>query len=333
VFSADASMLFFADHCSVMAIDLYGEGRIALASHEQPIRALAISADGSSLASLDERQIILWDLATLTPRDSLTVSSDAHGGWLSLALSARGDRVYAAFRGGVEECRSFSGKPLRRFTIPELGSPRLMLADDDGLLVVTDANDMLYVIDLRKDCEAWHAGHSVPYHQGLVQEHHGEFAFQPPSYSTYDGPPSGGGGCCCAIPQPRTHVWCGNSDGTVLLWRLSTGVCEATLKVPFAVCLIDSFRDREGQSLVLTMGTQWKLGTLALRLFRAADRSELGSTEIAPCLVETLAVAPDGRQFATAARDGCVRLWDLYGDPGASSDECESARPHTDAKR
>jgi WD40 repeat protein len=323
-FSADGASLLFADGARVVAADVHGEGSRALEGHRRPVRALAVSPDGDRAASIDERRVIVWDLAALAPRHELswTLRERDDEGWVSVALSVGGDRAFLGRRAAVDEWEV--GTPLlaRSLALRDLAVPRLALSPDGQRLVAADVNDMLYVLDLRAGRVAWRAGHSVPYHAALETPHSTEFGPQEPSYGTYAGPAIGGGGCCVAIPPSGTHAWCGNSDGTILVWNLATGALETTLKVPFGAKLIGAVGGPAGEEQVLALGVQWQVGGVTLRRFGAAGRREVAATTLAGVtLVETLAVAGDGRMIATGspgAREATVKLWELSREGGGA---------------
>jgi WD40 repeat protein len=328
-FGRDGSTLLHADGRDVVVVDLATGARRRLHGHEAPVRDLAVSPDGATAVSVDDGRAVVWDLGSLTPlrRLSHPVTTFYDDG-LTAAAMAEADRLFLACRGAVEEWDT--GRQTHVYRIPELGRPRLALSPDGDRLVVADINDMLYVLDTRNRREAWHAGHSTPYHQGIPECRELEVSLP----STYDGPPVGGGGCCVAIPPPGTHAWCGNSDRKVLVWNLATGALETTLQAPFAVSLIAAGR-RAGEDVVLSWGGLWAAGKQSLIVvWSAVERRELCTLSVAPtrCLDRTLAVSPDGRVLATGDSGARVRLWHLLAtDKPLFSPE--RARPRPDAGR
>jgi WD40 repeat protein/tRNA A-37 threonylcarbamoyl transferase component Bud32 len=278
--SRDGKVLFVArvhDALFINAIDVAtGSERFPRKGHSAAVHALAISADGGTLASAGEdRRIIFWDLTTGRVRHSVQAHADTVGG---LSFSRDGKRLASvSVDGSIALWDARTGDEVWRVRSQSRSLSRVQLSPDGQFLAAgTEDGGKLWAVDRGAEVS------SLREHSGVVR--------------------------CVAFSPKGSLLAAGGDSNSVLVQELVGGGTQeftthnAVNEVAFSP---------DGKTLAaVTDGPD-----AAVRLWNLETKQEttlLGHTGA----IHGLAFSPTACVLATGSDDGTVRFWDLSaGEP------------------
>jgi WD40 repeat protein len=241
--------------------------------HAGEARALVFSPDGTLLASVCAREVILWESATGQVRRRLPAS-----GPLDFTPDGRVLAVGGA-REGVSLWDVASGKCLRTPTLPPSevsGSCRAVRFTADGKTVAVGLGDQAYLVDM----VTAKVVSRLDAHRSTIDD----IAFAPDTKTV-----------ALATADPSVQLW--DLATRKLIRRLGPDKERLFLRVaisPDGKMLAAGSRD----------GTP---------LWHPATGEDLGRLEVKMGGVVGLAFTPDGKTLLSAGEDGKVYIWDVPG--------------------
>ena len=265
--------------------DLSGEQQAALPGHTAEVTAIAFSADGRALATLDiNKQVYLWNL-----EDSRLMSVINLSAWP--APSARIENIRLSADGGtlailsvdtaptIKVMDARAGKSLRTLKWTQHARPFYnFMFSPDWNTVAWVAGGTVQLMDVRSGS----AGPALAHEDALS-----EWRFSP------DG---------STFATRTAETIAGKFTGVVKLWDPQSGAARHTLAHPDFVSAIAFSPDWERIATATGFGE--------MHLWETHTGRETALIPGHSDTVWALAFSPDGELIASASSDGSVRLWD-----------------------
>ncbi len=246
------------------------DARRFLAGGVKPVRALAFSPDGKSLAAVEERAVRVWDPATgeerAAPRGRVTAVTYLPDGTLVTAgPGGKGATEVRLWADGREQAALLSGQrePLLCVAASPDGA-RLAVGLPDGGVRILDVKTLKEVRTL--------------------QAHTREVR-------------------CLAFSPDGKLLATGGRDQVVWLWDTATWAARGVLSGHPGEVRVVAFAP-DGRTLVSGGGGG------VLKFFEVASGQELMSFRADRQAVGGLAFSPDGRTLVTSGGERTVKLWD-----------------------
>ncbi len=252
-----------------------------LVGHTAPVRAVAISQDGLTLASGgDDGTVKLWNFQTGQLLSSLSGHSK---GVKSIAIAPDGQTVVSGDRDGIVKLWDLKKGQLLRTLNGHKGGVTAIVITPDGR-IVTGSLDIVKVWDMANGKQ-------------LRTVQSGAFAL--------------------TVSRDGETLFAGHNDGKITLWNLSTGKLLRSLVppqkssgvtsvaiAPDGKTLVNSGGDDSFQSLPQTDGKNIKVWDVETGKLLQNFSAHLGT-------VESVAIAPNGLVFASGGQAKRVQLWSL----------------------
>ncbi|WP_326564776.1 NB-ARC domain-containing protein [Micromonospora peucetia] len=290
----------------------HAASRRVLTGHTRPVNAVAITPDGTWLATSDDDGVVrVWDAVTGAERTTLightgpvtAVAIAPDGTWLATGGDGGVVRVWDVVTGA--ERATFTGPTwsVKAVTIAADGT-WLATGHSDGSVqvwsVVTGAERAAFdkrtwsVVAIAPDGTWWADGHS----DGAVRVWDAVTGAERTTFTGCGWPVK-----AVVIAPDGTWLAAGGDDGVVRVWNVATGAERATLPgYPRAVHAVAIAPD----------GTWLAAGHSdgAVRVWDAVTGAERTTFTGHRWPVNAVAIAPDGTWLATGDAGGAVRVWD-----------------------
>jgi eukaryotic-like serine/threonine-protein kinase len=247
-----------------------------------PVRALAISPDGQSLAALATRRgCLVFDLTTRRDATTLDIPAGDYGGAVAFSPNAR---LLAASAG-------YTNIHLWNLTTRSLLATLSGHLSEVKRLVFSSDSQTLYSCADDQTIRTWNLGsfqetHTLLAHEGWVSS--------------------------LALSPDQTLLASSSGDGTARIWNLASHQEIARL-TNHAALVWDVAFSPNGQ-LLATCGADQRI-----RLWSTANWQELQVLKGHLNEVWTLAFAPDGRTLVSSGKDETVKLWSVDPKPGPAT--------------
>jgi len=310
-----------------------GRMRRTFPAHDYVVHRVAISPDGSEVASFDYKSLRLWDLADgvlLWDSREAPGVSDGHSYWVThVAVTPDGRyAISSANDGAVMVWRLPGGGLLRTLLRSGPGVHGMALSADGrhiaaglvkGGIRVLRTSDGGQVKQLQDGPEIHSLALDASSRRIATCGGRGGIRL----WSFGDGALLGTWGLeqgwvRVALTPDGEHVVASSpSDSTMSVWRASDGQLLRTFRVPNAKSCYAIRVTADGRYIVA--GTNLGASGASVHLWRFEDGALMGSGHHDK-VVRGIALHPDGRHVASASMDGTMKVWSIREDGRGGAD-------------